>query len=237
MDYLMLFSLLFIVLSLTCLYLIYAGLNRGLKSFEENAGKRIKRRFVGTIVIWLAVLSGLSLSGFLNDFSNFPPRMLIVLVIPLPIIIFLSFSKTLASILSDVPPQWLFYIQSFRIVVEVLLWGLFLDNLLPVQMTFEGRNWDVLVGITAPVFAYLCFSGHKYRRRLAIVWNVFGMLLLLNILVIAVLSMPTPVRVFMNEPANVIVARFPFVLLPGILVPIAYTMHIFSLRQLLIKTN
>jgi len=59
------------------------------------------------------------------------------------------------------------------------------------------------------------------------------MLLLLNILVIAVLSMPTPFRYFQNEPSNTLVAQFPFILLPGILVPIAYTLHIFSLRQLL----
>jgi hypothetical protein len=50
-----------------------------------------------------------------------------------------------------------------------------------------------------------------------------------------VLSMPTSLRYFMNEPSNTIVAQFPFILLPGVLVPIAYTMHIFSLRQLLSK--
>jgi hypothetical protein len=37
----------------------------------------------------------------------------------------------------------------------------------------------------------------------------------------------------MNEPANTLVGQFPFILLPGILVPIAYGLHIFSLRQLL----
>jgi hypothetical protein len=39
----------------------------------------------------------------------------------------------------------------------------------------------------------------------------------------------------MNEPANTLVAGFPYIVLPGILVPIAYSMHIFSLRQLLSK--
>jgi len=53
--------------------------------------------------------------------------------------------------------------------------------------------------------------------------------------VIAVLSMPTPIRYFMNEPANTLVAEFPFILLPAVLVPMAYTMNIFSLRQLLAK--
>ena len=57
----------------------------------------------------------------------------------------------------------------------------------------------------------------------------------MNIVVIAVLSMPTPIRYFMNEPANVIVGQFPFILLPGVLVPIAYAMNIFSLRQLLLS--
>jgi hypothetical protein len=37
----------------------------------------------------------------------------------------------------------------------------------------------------------------------------------------------------MNEPANTIVAVFPISWLPGLLVPLAYTLHIFSLKQLL----
>lgn len=41
----------------------------------------------------------------------------------------------------------------------------------------------------------------------------------------------------MNEPSNVLLAQFPFILLPGVLVPLAYTLHIFSLRQLYIATN
>jgi len=72
---------------------------------------------------------------------------------------------------------------------------------------------------------------------LAIAFNIVGILLLLNILVIAVLSMPTSIRFFMNEPSNTLVGQFPFILLPGVLVPIAYTMHIFSLRQLFAKQN
>ena len=58
------------------------------------------------------------------------------------------------------------------------------------------------------------------------------LLLLLNILAIAALSMPTPLRQFMNEPANTIIGEFSFIYLPGVLVVIAYSLHIFSLRQL-----
>jgi hypothetical protein len=41
----------------------------------------------------------------------------------------------------------------------------------------------------------------------------------------------------MNEPSAEIVAQFPFILLPGILVPIAYAFHIFSLRQVFGKQH
>jgi hypothetical protein len=54
-------------------------------------------------------------------------------------------------------------------------------------------------------------------------------------MIIAILSMPTSFRYFMNEPANTIVAQFPFIYLPGVLVVLAFAFHIFSLRQLLLK--
>ena len=92
--------------------------------------------------------------------------------------------------------------------------------------------FDVLAGLTAPVIVYLCFVKGTWSRRVAIYWNIAGLLLLLNIVSIAILSTPVPFRVFMNEPANTLVATFPFVWLPAFLVPIAYSMHFFSLRQL-----
>lgn len=111
----------------------------------------------------------------------------------------------------------------------------FMAGKLPVQMTFEGRNFDVITGVLALPVGYLLARKKRYASKWAIAFNIMGILLLLNILVIAVLSMPTPLRYFMNEPSNTLVAQFPFILLPGVLVPIAYTLHIFSLRQLLAK--
>lgn len=63
-------------------------------------------------------------------------------------------------------------------------------------------------------------------------WNLLSLGLLINIVTIALLSIPTPFRVFMNEPANTLVAHFPFILLPGMLVPLAYGLHFLSMRQL-----
>jgi hypothetical protein len=183
------------------------------------------------------LLTILSSNGFFTDFSKLPPRPALAMLIPLPIIILIAFSKTGTQLLQTVPSHWLVFMQSFRIIVELLLLFAFMAGKLPVQMTFEGRNFDVITGVLALPAGYLLARKKRYASKLAMAFNIIGILLLLNILVIAILSMPTSIRYFMNEPSNTLVGQFPFILLPGALVPIAYTMHIFSLRQLLAKQN
>ena len=225
------------LLTLVCVVLILTGLNVALKKTAWNKSRR-REIFFGTILlilIWISLLTVLSYKGFFADFSKLPPPPALAMLIPLPFFLLITFSKKGTQILRSVPPQWLILMQSFRIVVELLIWFAFLAGKLPVQMSFEGRNFDVMTGVLALPVGLLLVRKKSYASKLGIVFNIAGILLLLNILVIAVLSMPTSFRYFMNEPSNILVAQFPFILLPGVLVPIAYTMHIFSLRQLLIK--
>ena len=224
-----------ILLTLACLVLIILGLKTALKNtgWEKTQSRKILNWTILLISVWTAVLLVLSYTGFFGNFEKFPPRPALALLIPLPIMLIVAFSRKGTQLLQSVPPQWMVWMQSFRIAVELLLLLAFLKNRLPVQMTFEGMNFDILSGLFALPVGYFLAKRKSYATRLAVVYNVAGFLLLLNILVIAVLSMPTPFRYFMNEPSNTLVAEFPFILLPGILVPIAYTMHIFSLRQLL----
>jgi hypothetical protein len=120
--------------------------------------------------------------------------------------------------------------------VEVLLWILFIDGLLPEQMSFEGRNFDILAGLTAPIIVWFIRT-EKISRNALILWNIVCLGLLTNIVIIAILSTPTPVRIFFEEPSNTIVTYFPVSFLPGLLVPLAYTLHFFSLRQLFIRPD
>lgn len=137
----------------------------------------------------------------------------------------------LDSILKHTPPKWFLNIQFFRFFVEILLWFLFLAETLPQRMTFEGYNFDIIAGVTGPIFAYWCFANQRQKQQLAIIWNILGLLFLINIVSIALMTMPTPLQVFQED--NTIIGTFPMPLLPTILVPIAYYMHVFSLRQLL----
>jgi hypothetical protein len=208
---------------------IFAGITA--TAWEESKKKSIRNKILIGLFVWLVLVCTTSLSGFLQNFESMPPRLLVILAPMFIAIIVLTFNKNLKEILAQIPAKNLVRIQVFRVLVEILLWLLFLENLLPNQMTFEGRNFDVVAGATAPIVAYFLAS----NRKGLIVWNILGLGLLFNIVTIAILSVPGPLRYFMNEPANTIVTYFPFVLLPAFLVPLAYTLHFFSLRQLLTK--
>ena len=225
------------LLTLVCLILILTGLRAVLKktNWERNTRNKIFFATTSILITWIGWLTILSYKGFFTDFSKLPPRPALAMLLPLPVIFVIAFSKKGTQLLQTIPSHWLVFMQSFRVIVELLLLFAFMAGKLPVQMTFEGRNFDVLTGLFALPVGYLLARKRPYASRLAIAFNIIGIVLLLNILVIAVLSMPTSIRYFMNEPSNTIVAQFPFILLPGVLVPIAYTMHIFSLRQLLAK--
>lgn len=218
-------------LSLICLLAVVRGLQIALTktTIAPLRQKKILVTTYGIVVAWLLLVGLLSLSGFFSDFSALPPRPIWVILIPTVCFVIIAFKRTTAEILLAVPPHWLVAMQTFRIVVEILLWKAFMLNLLPIQMTFEGNNFDGLSGLLAVPVAMVL--SRKWAPKLLLAFNIVGLLLLLNILVIAVLSMPTPLRYFMNEPPNTLIGEFPFIYLGAVLVAIAQGMHILSLRQ------
>lgn len=224
----------FFLLTVVCFTLFLRELWKGiaLTEWPSTRKKRIKRGVVASLVVWAGFIAAWSLSGTMEDFSIFPFNLMPALLIPLLALVFLLASKGFGQIVRNMSPATIIRLQSFRFFVEVLLWMLFLNEVLPEQMTFEGRNFDILVGISAPIIAALLITRRISRTGIAI-WNFLGLALLLNIVTIAILSTPSPLRVFMNEPANYIVARFPMSWLPGLLVPLAYYLHAISLKQVL----
>lgn len=143
--------------------------------------------------------------------------------------------KALKVVLKNISGKRLVHVQSFRILVELSLWSLFVLNLLPVHLTFEGWNWDVLIGLSAPFISWFVFKKGKPNRPLLIFWNVVGVLVLLNIIFMAILSAPTPFQVFFQEPANTIIVKYPFVFLPGFIAPFALFLHFLSFKQAFIQ--
>jgi hypothetical protein len=129
-------------------------------------------------------------------------------------------------------PLWLLVAsQSFRLPLELLMHEAYEAGLMPVQMSYSGLNYDILTGASAVVVAILVALGRAGRRTVR-AWNIAGTLLLCNIVVIALLSTPTPLRVFRTAPANTWVATAPYVWLPAVMVAFAVVGHIVVFRRL-----
>lgn len=203
-------------------------------SFSDEKQKRIINIIILSVAGWIVFICAISLAGITGRFDLFPLNVAPVLFIPLITIIAFTLSGVLKEILPHIAEQELIRMQVFRVFVEILLWLLFIEKLLPEQMTFEGRNFDILAGLTAPFIAYLV-SKKKLSKTGIIIWNIMCLGLLINIVSVAILSMPTPFQYFKNEPSNTIVTEFPVSLLPGLLVPLAYMLHFLSLRQQFLK--
>jgi hypothetical protein len=216
---------------------MFNGLQRVLARIDWPAEKRrrVFSRALVAVVAWAAILGALARAGFFADYNALPPRIPLSMLIPLAIMPALAFSRGGKALLRVMPPHWLLYAQTFRIGVELLIWLAVINNMMPIQLSFEGRNFDVLTGVFALPVGYYVFVAGRWPKWVAVAYHLMGMGLLVNVLVVSFLSMPTPLRVFHNEPANTLISQFPWVYLPGMLVPLAFSLHILSLRQLVLR--
>jgi len=179
---------------------------------------------------WLVVPATLALRGVLARWSPPPaPPVLMMGVLTLGTIV-LALSPFGARVAERFSLAALVGYQFFRVPVEWLLHRLLRDGFVPVQMTFAGRNYDIVSGVLAALVAMYWLGGGRSRAAV-LVWNLVGLALLLNIGTIAVLSTPM-FHVFPNPPANVLPALFPWVWLPSFLVQAALFGHVVVFRAL-----
>jgi hypothetical protein len=211
---------------LTIVFFIYA-IKRG--AFSSTPAK-----LLGFLIpFWLLFQATLAISGFYLKTDSTPPRLALFAVLPTLITILLLFIFARKSLIERLPLRALTLLHIIRIPVELSLFWLFQNGLVPQLMTFEGRNFDILSGITAPVIFWLAFRNGKPNRPLLIVWNVFALILLINIVANAFLSIPSSFQQFAFEQPNRAVLYFPFIWLPSLVVPIVLFSHLASLYQLL----
>jgi len=222
-----------VLVLLVCAMFVRAVLDAGLRSRSprELAFQRTLL-FALALGAWLGFSYGIAHSGWLLHFEYVPPRAVYLLAPGAVISAGLAWGSFGSVLIEGLPLAWLVGYQAFRIAVELVLWLLFREGLLPAQMTFEGANLDIVSGVSAIVVAGLYARG-ACGRWLVWVWNLGSLLLLLNIVVIAVRSMPGHWRAYAMEPANTIVLSGVFVWIPALYVLAAWFGHLLVFRALL----
>jgi hypothetical protein len=184
-------------------------------------------------IVWLMVQSIIARTGFYTVTDSLPPRFLFLVGPPLLIILFLFLTKDGRRLIDSFDPKWLTYLHTVRIPVEMVLLWLFIYKMVPQLMTFEGRNFDILSGLSAPFVAYLGYRKKTLSRNTLLAWNFICLALLFNIVINAVLSVPTPFQKFGFEQPNIGVLYFPFIWLPCFIVPAVLLSHLVCIRKLL----
>ncbi len=182
---------------------------------------------------WLVFQAILALGGFYLKLDAIPTRLPLFGILPAFITVILLFIFARKDFISRLPLKTLTILHVIRIPVELVLLWLFQAGQIPQLMTFEGRNYDILSGLTAPLVFWLAFRGGKTNRFLLLVWNFLALGLLINIVINAFLSFPFPLQQFAFEQPNRAVLYFPFVWLPTIVVPTVLFCHAASIWQLL----
>ncbi|RYZ27919.1 MAG: hypothetical protein EOO10_11240 [Chitinophagaceae bacterium] len=186
-------------------------------------------------ILWLTIQAAIGLTGFYLMENTLPPRFSLLIVLPLVAIGACFFTKRGRSFLDGFDSNWLTLLHVVRIPVEIVLFGLFIKSYVPELMTFEGRNFDILSGITAPIVFYFGFIKKKLNRNFFLAWNFVCLALLLNIVVHAILSAPVPFQQFAFDQPNIGVLYSPYVWLPCFIVPVVLFSHLAVIRHLLMQ--
>lgn len=210
----------FVLVTFICLWLIY------------RASDRNKKVLIISLA-WLVLQGLISLTGFYRDFTTLPPKFLLAIGPPLLLIVALNITSAGKKFIDSLDSAWLTYLHAIRIPVEVVLVMLYLEGMIPEVMTFEGRNFDILAGLSAPFISWFGYVRKSLSRMALLIWNLICLALLFNIVISAVLSAPFPFQQFGEGQPNIAVFYYPFIWLPAYIVPIVLFSHISLIRKVL----
>ncbi len=194
--------------------------------------RRAAFRVLVGLSVWFIYAGLIGYSGVVRNTAMRPPGIVFLIV---PVIVFLIVFIVRSSASARVAlafPLWIILgTQCFRIGVELFLHQLWIDGLVPKMLTFEGANVDIYIGASAPLIAWLSTRG-RLGIRLALAWNVLGLLALSNVVIRSVLTAPGPFNLIHAEVPNLMMGTFPFMFIPGFFVPLALVLHVLALRAI-----
>lgn len=197
---------------------------------SESASRRAAIVVGVDTAAWMTVTWIAAMSGVLRAWDRVPPPMIFVVIGVFVISSILGFGRVGTRLAQHVPLWALIATQSFRLPLELAMHALSERGIMPIQMSYSGRNFDIVTGATAIVVAVLVKMGYG-GRRLVSIWNVIGLALLANVVTVAIASMPV-FQAFGPEHVVTFVTYPPFIWLPAVMVVAALAGHLVIFKAL-----
>jgi hypothetical protein len=191
------------------------------------------KMFLLLAIGWVSLQSVLGMNGIYQETEAMPPNLILFGLAPCVLVIIVTFlTKRGRAFMDSIDLKTLTYFHSIRLPVEIVLALLFHQGFVSMLMTFEGTNYDIFSGITAPIVAFLVFRAGKRNKKLLLGWNILCLILLLNVVITAVFAIPSPFQKLAFDQPNLAVMYFPFNLLPAFVVPVVLFAHLLAFRYL-----
>ena len=222
----------FVILPLVVAAAFVVGCDRAARRLGEPVSIRRRRTtFIGLATLgWLVITAAAAAGGVLRRFDLAPPPFAGFVIAVALIGIGVAVSGVGTLLVRGLPLAALVGSQVFRFPLELLMHRAYVEGVMPIQMSYSGRNFDVVTGITAGLLGVWLAAG-RVPRGVVAAWNVMGLALLVNVVTVAVVSTPL-FRWFGDDRLNVFVAYAPFVWLPAVLVTAALMSHVLVWRAL-----
>jgi hypothetical protein len=184
----------------------------------------------GVLSLWAVVATVLAYRGVFQprDAESVPPVGINLIVVLSVLLVSLATSTSLRRLLTR--QANLIRLHLWRLVGIVFL-VLMVRGQVPALWALPAGIGDILVAVTAPWVARDLVTPRGRRR--AIIWNLFGIADLIIAVGLGIMTSPGPTQVFHTAPTSELMTHFPLALVPTFLVPLAFTLHVISLWQLL----
>jgi hypothetical protein len=213
----------FVALCMAIIGAFLAGVRYSERRDGTKTGSRVVPVAIG-LAAWLGALAAIVRSGFVE--ASPMPRLPVMFIAIMLVSVGGGLSRVGGWLASTVPLVALVGFQAFRFPLELILHAWANSGTIPETMTWTGRNWDIVSGVTAIVAA--CFVGRS--RGWGWLMSVVGIALLVNVARVAMLSSPLPFA--WPVPPLLLAFHLPYALIVPVCVGGAAFGHVVLLRAL-----
>ena len=202
--------------------IVIAALSIG---FGSNAPARIG--IAAWLTAWFVIVAILAATRALYyERALGAPSLGIAVALPIAVLcILVACVQPLHDALHRVPLWLLVGVHTVRLLgISFVI--LYAAGRLPAPFAPVAGWGDIFVGATALPVARLAYRRPVNARPILWIWNVIGLVDLVAAVGLGVISSPGPQRLISAEPSSAIMTTLPWLLIPGFLVPLLFTVHI-----------
>lgn len=178
-----------------------------------------KKWVLGSLGLWFILIVGAALA----------PLELPIWSLPALVISLLGISFVVPSIkafLFSLEVEFLHYLHLWRLPCAFVFLWTYQAGYSELSSSFEGLNYDIVIGLTAPVIASLAFSQKMLNREILIGWNILG------VVAWAVAGWLIADDLMQKPYFSSLFSQLPFVFFGGFLMPLSLLSHLLTLIHL-----